>query len=364
MKKVLVVVGTRPNLIKITKFKACFDKHPDLDLKILHAGQHYDYQMSEIFFEQLGIPKPDCVFKLEAPTAVGKIAEMMVKFEEFVMDLQPDLVLVPGDVNSSMACGFAASRLGFKVGHIESGLRSFDRTMPEEINRLIIDELSDLFFVTEPSGVKNLANEKKDIGNVHFVGNTMIDSLVQFQPVFEKSEILEKLKVKSKEYFVFTFHRPGNVDDIEKLTELVEVIKGISTNNKVVFPVHPRTRNNLADNGLLNSLLTDHVVITEPVGYIDLMKLIGNSIGVITDSGGIQEETTFMQVPCLTIRPNTERPITNEIGTNTLLPLDQKLILEHIEQISNGTYKEGQIPEKWDGNATDRIVDVIKDFLK
>lgn len=363
MKKVLVVVGTRPNLIKITKFKACFDKHPDLDLKILHAGQHYDYQMSEIFFEQLGIPKPDCVFKLEAPTAVGKIAEMMVKFEEFVMDLQPDLVLVPGDVNSSMACGVAASRLGFKVGHIESGLRSFDRTMPEEINRLIIDELSDLFFVTEPSGVKNLVNEKKDIGNVHFVGNTMIDSLVQFQPVFEKSDILEKLKVKANEYFVFTFHRPGNVDDLDKLTDLVEVIKGISSQSKVVFPVHPRTRKNLSDNGLLDSLLNDNIVITEPVGYIDFMKLIGTSRGVITDSGGIQEETTFMQVPCLTIRPNTERPITNEIGTNTLLPLDQKLILEHVEQIYNGTYKEGQIPEKWDGNATDRIVEVIKGFL-
>jgi len=363
MKKVLVVVGTRPNLIKITKFKECFDKHSDLDLKILHAGQHYDYQMSEIFFEQLGIPKPDCIFKLEAPTAVGKIAEMMVKFEEFVMNLQPDLVLVPGDVNSSMACGVAASRLGFKVGHIESGLRSFDRTMPEEINRLIIDELSDLFFVTEPSGVKNLEDEKKDKGNVYFVGNTMIDSLVQFQPVFEKSDILEKLNVSKKEYFVFTFHRPGNVDDVEKLKELVNVIKGISAQNKVVFPVHPRTRKNLADNGLLDALQNENIVITEPVGYIDFMKLIGNSSGVITDSGGIQEETTFMQVPCLTIRPNTERPITHEIGTNTLLPLDQTQILECVKQISGGTYKKGEIPDNWDGNATDRIVGIIKDFL-
>jgi|TARA_B110000261_G_C13067697_1_gene350805 UDP-N-acetylglucosamine 2-epimerase (non-hydrolysing) len=363
MKKVLVVVGTRPNLIKITKFKECFDKHSDLDLKILHAGQHYDYQMSEIFFEQLGIPKPDCIFKLDAPTAVGKIAEMMVKFEEFVMDLQPDLVLVPGDVNSSMACGVAASRLGFKVGHIESGLRSFDRTMPEEINRLIIDELSDLFFVTEPSGVKNLEDEKKDKGNVYFVGNTMIDSLVQFQPVFEKSDILEKLNVSKKEYFVFTFHRPGNVDDVEKLKELVSVIKGISAQNKVVFPVHPRTRKNLADNGLLDALQNENIVITEPVGYIDFMKLIGNSSGVITDSGGIQEETTFMQVPCLTIRPNTERPITHEIGTNTLLPLDQTQILECVKQISGGTYKKGEIPDNWDGNATDRIVGIIKDFL-
>lgn len=363
MKKVLVVVGTRPNLIKITKFKACFDKYPELDLKILHAGQHYDYKMSEIFFEQLGIPKPDCIFKLEAETAVGKIAEMMTKFESFVDDLKPDLVLVPGDVNSSMACGVAASRLGYKVGHIEAGLRSFDRSMPEEINRLLIDELADLFFVTEPSGVKNLSDEKKDKGNVHFVGNTMIDSLVQFKPVFEKSLVLNELKVIPKDYFVFTFHRPGNVDDLEKLEELVNVIKEIAKDGKVVFPIHPRTKKNITDNKLLDGIDTDNIIITEPVGYIDFMQLIQNSKGVITDSGGIQEETTFMQVPCLTIRPNTERPVTNEIGSNTLLSLDKELILKHVNEINSGTYKKGEIPEKWDGNATDRIVEVIKGFL-
>ncbi len=363
MKKVLVVVGTRPNLIKITKFKQCFEKYEDLDLKILHAGQHYDYKMSNIFFDQLGIPKPDKIFKLEAESAVGKIAEMMVKFEEYVLDLQPDLVLVPGDVNSSMACGIAASRLGFPVGHIEAGLRSFDRTMPEEINRLLIDELADLFFVTEPSGLKNLKTEGKDKGNVYFVGNTMIDSLVQFKPVFEKSEILNELNVNPKSYFVFTFHRPGNVDDKDKLTELVGAIKGIAQTNQVVFPVHPRTKNNLEKFGLWNEVQNSNIIITEPVGYIDFMKLISNSIGVITDSGGIQEETTFMQVPCLTIRPNTERPVTNEIGTNTLLPLNQNLILEKVNQIMSGKYKEGQIPKNWDGNATDRIVKVIWEYL-
>lgn len=363
MKKVLVVVGTRPNLIKITKFKECFKKYPNLDLKILHAGQHYDYKMSDIFFEQLGIPKPDCIFKLEAPTAVGKIAEMMVKFEEYVEELKPDLVLVPGDVNSSMACGVAASRLGYKVGHIEAGLRSFDRSMPEEINRLLIDELADLFFVTEPSGVVNLSAEKKDKGNVHFVGNTMIDSLVQFKPIFEDSSILSQLGVEKKDYFVFTFHRPGNVDDLGNLAELVNVIKEIAAKGKVVFPIHPRTRKNLAENNLIEIITNENVILTEPVGYIDFMQLISNSKGVITDSGGIQEETTFMQVPCLTIRPNTERPVTNEIGSNTLLSLDKKLILSHVEQINNGTYKKGVIPEKWDGNATDRIVEVIANYL-
>lgn len=363
MKQVLVVVGTRPNLIKITKFKQCFEKYDDLDLKILHAGQHYDYKMSEIFFEQLGIPKPDCIFKLEAETAVGKIAEMMVKFEEYVTQLNPDLVLVPGDVNSSMACGVAASRLGYKVGHIEAGLRSFDRSMPEEINRLVIDELADLFFVTEPSGVKNLKEEQKDKGNVHFVGNTMIDSLVQFEPVFKDAKILESLNITQKDYFVFTFHRPGNVDNTEKLTELVSVIKEIASKGKVVFPIHPRTKNNLEKIGLLKDVTNENIILTDPVGYIDFMKLIGNSKGVITDSGGIQEETTYMQVPCLTIRPNTERPITNEIGSNTLLNLDKPAILKHVEEINNGTYKKGEVPEKWDGNATDRIVKVISKFL-
>lgn len=363
MKKVLVVVGTRPNLIKITKFKKCFEKYPNLDLKILHAGQHYDYKMSEIFFEQLGIPKPDKLFKLETESAIEKIAEMMVKFEEYVNDLKPDLVLVPGDVNSSMACGVAASRLGYPVGHIEAGLRSFDRTMPEEINRLLIDELADLFFVTEPSGVKNLKEENKDKGNIHFVGNTMIDSLVQFKPVFEKSEVLNEIGVNPKSYFVFTFHRPGNVDEPAKLKELVGTIKGIAASNQVVFPVHPRTKNNLIKNNLWDDVQDSNIIITEPVGYIDFMQLINNSLGVITDSGGIQEETTYMQVPCLTIRPNTERPVTNDIGSNTLLPLDQNQILDYVGQITSGTYKKGEIPEKWDGNATDRIVEVINNFL-
>jgi UDP-N-acetylglucosamine 2-epimerase (non-hydrolysing) len=262
-----------------------------------------------------------------------------------------------------MACGVAASRLGFKLGHIEAGLRSFDRSMPEEINRLVIDELADLFFVTEPSGIKNLKEEQKDKGNVHFVGNTMIDSLVQFEPVFKNSEILNDLDITPKEYFVFTFHRPGNVDNIKNLTELVGVIKEIALKGKVVFPVHPRTKNNLEKNDLLEDVTNENIILTDPVGYIDFMKLVGNSKGVITDSGGIQEETTFMQVPCLTIRPNTERPVTNEIGSNTLLDLNKTAILKHVQDINSGSYKKGEIPEKWDGNATDRIVDVINQFL-
>ena len=363
MKKVLLVVGTRPNLIKITKFKKCFENYDDLELKILHTGQHYDYKMSDIFFDQLGIPKPDKIFKLESPTAVGKIAEMMIKFEDYVTQLNPDLVLVPGDVNSSMACGIVASRLGFPLGHIEAGLRSFDRSMPEEINRLLIDELADLFFVTEPSGIANLKKENKDNGNIHFVGNTMIDSLVQFKPVFDKSEILNEIGVRPKSYFVFTFHRPGNVDNPDNLRALINTIVKISKSNNVVFPVHPRTKNNLIEKGIWDNIQNKNIILTDPIGYIDFMKLIEESIGVITDSGGIQEETTFMKIPCLTIRPNTERPVTNQIGSNTLLPLNEDEILTYVSKISSGLYKKGKVPENWDGNATDKITKIVYDFL-
>lgn len=363
MKKVLICVGTRPNLIKITKFHKVAKKYPNLSFHLLHTGQHYDYKMSEIFFEQLGIPKPDHIFKLETNTQVEKIAEIMVKFEKYAEELQPDLVLVPGDVNSSMACGIVASRLGIPVGHIESGLRSFDRTMPEEINRLLIDELSDLFFVTEPSGLKHLINEGKPKSKVFHVGNTMIDSLHQFTPVFNESKILDEKGLIEKDYFVFTFHRPGNVDDKTKLTSLVNLILRIANEKKVIFPIHPRTNNCLEKFGLKDKLNHDNIVLGGPLGYIDFMKLIGNSIGVITDSGGIQEETTYMQVPCLTIRPNTERPVTSDIGSNTLLPLEEDVIFKQVETILNGTYKKGEIPEFWDGSATDRIVAIINNYL-
>ena len=363
MKKVLICVGTRPNLIKITKFHKVAKNYPNLSFHLLHTGQHYDYKMSEIFFEQLGIPKPDHIFKLETSTQVEKIAEMMVKFEKYVEDLQPDLVLVPGDVNSSMACGIVASRLGIPVGHIESGLRSFDRSMPEEINRLLIDELSDLFFVTEPSGLKHLKAEGKPLDKIHHVGNTMIDSLIQFKPVFEESTVLEENALEKGKYFVFTFHRPGNVDNTKKLKSLVNLILKIAEHQKVIFPIHPRTKNNLEKENLMASLQHENIVLGGPLGYIDFMKLISDSLGVITDSGGIQEETTFMQVPCLTIRPNTERPVTSDIGSNTLLPLDENIIFEHAQSIIQGTYKKGEIPEFWDGEATDRIVQVIEKYL-
>lgn len=363
MKKILVCIGTRPNLIKITKLEECFEKYPNLEFRLLHTGQHYDYNMNEVFFEQLGIKRPDKIFTLEGGTQVETIAEIQVKAEKYMLEYKPDLVVVPGDVNSTFACALAASRNGIKVAHIESGLRSFDRSMPEEINRILTDNLADLFFVTEPSGLKHLREEGKKDESIKYVGNTMIDSLVKFAETFEASDILERLSVESGKYITFTFHRPGNVDNKESLSALVEVIESISSNRKVVFPIHPRTKKNLEKFQLDNRLKSENIIFTQPLGYIDFMKLVKESKAVITDSGGIQEETTFQQVPCLTVRPNTERPVTVDEGSNTMMSLNKDDIIEKVREIENGTYKKGVIPKYWDGCASDRIVEEIDKYL-
>lgn len=362
-KKILVCVGTRPNLIKITKLESCFKNYPNLEFRLLHTGQHYDYNMNEVFFNELGIKRPDKIFQLESKTQISVIAEIMTKAEEYMLDYQPDLVVVPGDVNSTFACAMAANRNGIKVAHLESGLRSFDMSMPEEVNRILTDDISDLYFVTEPSGEKNLLNEGKSPEKIKYVGNTMIDSLVAFKSTFEKSSILNDLNVEGSSYYTFTFHRPGNVDNETSLKEIVQIIAYIANKEKVVFPVHPRTRQNLTKFGLMDLLNHENITLTDPVGYIDFMKLIQNSKAVITDSGGIQEETTFQQVPCLTVRPNTERPVTVTVGTNTMMKLSKEDIISKLEEIEAGTYKKGEIPKFWDGNASDRIVEEINKFL-
>lgn len=364
MKKILVCIGTRPNLIKITKLEECFNKYPHLEFRLLHTGQHYDYNMNEVFFEQLGIKRPDKIFKLEGGSQIQVIAEIQTKAEAYMLEYKPDLVVVPGDVNSTFACALAANRNGIKVAHLESGLRSFDRRMPEEINRILTDDLSDLFFVTEPSGLKHLREEGKSEESIKYVGNTMIDSLVKFSETFEASDILDRIGVEAGNYFTFTFHRPGNVDNQESLADLVDVIVGISANRKVVFPIHPRTKKNLEQFALDQKLNSNNIIFTQPLGYIDFMKLVKESKAVITDSGGIQEETTFQQVPCLTVRPNTERPVTVDEGSNTMMSLDKEAILSKVAEIENGTYKVGVIPKYWDGNASDRIVAAIDEYLR
>ena len=363
-KKVLFCVGTRPNLIKITQFEKVFKNYNNLEYYLLHTGQHYDQNMNNVFFEELNIRKPDFQFKLEKGGQISTITQIMTKFEEVCIDLKPDLVVVPGDVNSSFACAFVANRLQIPVAHIESGLRSFDKTMPEEINRVLIDKLSELHFVTEKSGLENLRNENYNTKGITLVGNTMIDTLVHYSDEIEKSIIVKDIKLVNNQYFLFTFHRPINVDNPENLKKVIHIVKETATLKQVVFPIHPRTRINLEKLGLMDDLIHENIKITTPLGYFDFLKLIKESIAVITDSGGIQEETTFMQVPCLTIRPNTERPITTDIGTNTLLDFDIKLILENINLISNNKYKKGHIPEFWDGNTSERITKEIERFLK
>jgi len=363
-KKILVCVGTRPNLIKITQFERAFQKYPNLDFILLHTGQHYDDKMNNVFFEELGIKKPDIQFTLKGGSQTQVIAQIMEKFEAACQEIQPDLVMVPGDVNSSFACAFVANRLGIPVAHIESGLRSFDMSMPEEVNRILIDDVSSIHFVTEESGVKNL--EKlgfKD--SIKFVGNSMIDTLVQYKDKINEDPVLRNNNLIKKEYALVTFHRPSNVDNEQDLTHLVQVLSEISIKIKVVFPIHPRTIKNIKKFGLLEKLNEiENLVQLPPQGYLSFLNLAKNAKLVITDSGGIQEETTFLQVPCLTIRQNTERPITYKIGTNTLLPFEVNQIVKYFSQVMNETYKKGEIPDFWDGNTSDRIAETINDYFQ
>ena len=357
MKKVLICVGTRPNFIKVTRFKKLASKF-NLDIKLLHTGQHFDHQMSKVFFDELKLDSPDIYLDAKGDSQIEMMADIMVKFEKGLQHYQPDLVLVPGDVNSSTACALVASRNNIKLGHIESGLRSFDRTMPEEINRILIDDLSDFFFVTEQSGLDHLKKENKSEEKIHFVGNTMIDSLVEFRSHIEKSTILDEIKSPTN-YALMTFHRPSNVDQLNTLTELVKTIQLCSNQIAVVLPLHPRTKKSLQKHQLWSDVeQIPNLILTDSLGYLDFMKLVTNADIVITDSGGIQEETTYLQIPCITVRENTERPITITLGNNELIELNATKISERMVEKLNGS-KKGEIPPLWDGHATERILDII-----
>lgn len=363
MKKVLTCVGTRPNFIKVTQLEKEFQAYPEIEHTLLHTGQHFDFQMSEVFFRELNIYPPSVHFQLESNSQIGVIASIMTQMERYLSDNKTDLVLVPGDVNSSMACAIVAQRMGIPVGHIESGLRSFDKSMPEEVNRMIIDDVADLFFVTEQSGMTNLEAEQKDVNKAHFIGNTMIDTLMAFQPVFDKSSIIKRLGIPDH-FALATFHRPQNVDEESALIKVTGILQSAANELPVVLPMHPRTRKKLEAFGLIDSLQKNqNLILTDPLGYLDFMHLIKNAAFVITDSGGIQEETTFMQVPCITVRPNTERPITIDVGTNTLVELDIQHVMALITQILEGHYKKGAIPPMWDGKASERLTKVVADYL-
>lgn len=357
--KILVVVGTRPNFIKVTQFRHAAAKHGGIEVKIVHTGQHYDARMADVFFEQFNL-MPDYFLNITAGSTNTQMAEVMLGLEEVIAEYRPDLLVVVGDVNSTFAAALTANKMGIKLAHVESGLRSFDRTMPEEFNRILTDEITDIFFVTEQSGMDNLLKEGKSKENIYFVGNTMIDAMVAFSEQIENSPVLSMLGVEPGQFVLMTMHRPATVDSREGLEKLIQLIMEVTAEYKIVFPIHPRTVKMLKDFGLMEQLVDNKkLVLTEPLDYFSFQKLIKECRFILTDSGGIQEESTFLQVPCLTLRPNTERPCTITLGTNELIPFDLPLILSKIRSIADGTYKKGSIPPLWDGHATDRIIEVI-----
>ncbi len=358
-KKIIIVIGTRPNFIKITQFKKEAKKFSNLELKIVHTGQHYDTKMADVFFDQFKLV-PDYFLNIAPNTANKQMAEIIDKLEDVLLDYAPDWVIVVGDVNSTFAAALTANKLGIRIAHLESGLRSFDNTMPEEHNRILTDAISNLFFVTEESGMKNLLIEGKTKQNTFMVGNTMIDTMVAFKKEIEKSRILSKIGVLPEQYVLMTMHRPATVDSKAGLKKLIQLIETITKKFKVVFPIHPRTVNNMEYFDLHQRLKQNkNLIISEPLDYFSFQKLIKESKLIITDSGGIQEETTFLRVPCLTLRSNTERPITVSVGSNELIPFDIKVIDSKINSIINGTYKAGKIPKYWDGKSTERIIKIL-----
>jgi UDP-N-acetylglucosamine 2-epimerase (non-hydrolysing) len=359
-KNILIVVGTRPNFIKVTQFKTLSAKFPNLDIKIVHTGQHYDDKMADVFFKQFKLT-PDYFLNIGNGSPNSQVAEIMIKLEQLVnTDYKPDLMVVVGDVNSTLAASITANKMGIKLAHIESGLRSFDLTMPEEHNRNVTDKLADLFFVTEPSGYENLKKEGIEESRILYSGNTMIDTLVAFTNEIEQSDIIETLSLVNEEYVLMTMHRPATVDNEEGLKKLHELVQGLLQKYKVVFPIHPRTLKRLEEFGLKQDFTNNkNLILTEPLDYFAFQKLIKYSKFILTDSGGIQEESTFVGIPCLTLRPNTERPVTVTEGTNTLVPFELDKIRHYITEIEQGTYKKGAIPEFWDGNSSLRILEFL-----
>ena len=351
--KVLNVVGARPNFMKIAPIVEEMKNTPGLDGVLVHTGQHYDEGMSDVFFRDLGIPVPDVHLGVGSGTHAEQTARIMVEFEKVCSSEKPDLIVVVGDVNSTMACAIVAAKLLIPVAHVEAGLRSFDRTMPEEINRLVTDALAELLFTTSRDADENLKREGAEPSKIHFVGNVMIDTLLKHRA---KAEALHM--DKPKQYALVTLHRPSNVDDPKVLGPILEALEQISKTMPVLFPIHPRTRKRVSDFGFSMSALRT----MEPLGYLEFLNLESTAAVVLTDSGGLQEETTILGVPCLTLRHNTERPVTITHGTNIMVGTDKGRILEAFRRIINGDWKPSGSPEFWDGHAAQRIVRVIRDF--
>ncbi len=363
MKKVISVVGARPNFMKIAPIHRAFKKYSDsIQHLICHTGQHYDEKMSKVFFEDLGLPKPDFYLGVGSGSHAEQTANVMMKFEKVLLDEKPDMILVVGDVNSTIACSLTAAKLHIKVVHVEAGLRSGDRRMPEEVNRVLTDSISDFLFVTEKSGIENLKHEGVSDDKVFFTGNVMIDSLAYFLPKASESQIHDQFDLEKGKYVLVTLHRPSNVDSKEQLIKLIKLLNTMAEKRKVLFPIHPRTKNNLGNFGLLETM-NKNLILTEPIGYLDFLALTSNAELILTDSGGIQEESTYLGIQCITLRTSTERPITVEVGTNQLLGTDLEKAEKAALDVLNGNLKKGTIPELWDGKAAERITEILNEKL-
>jgi UDP-N-acetylglucosamine 2-epimerase (non-hydrolysing) len=369
--KVIQVVGARPNFMKVAPLHRAIQKLAGWTSMIVHTGQHFDAKMSDVFFTQLELPKPDFFLGIGGGSHTEVTAKIMVAFEKIVEAEKPDLIIVVGDVTSTLACTLVAIKMGIKVAHVEAGLRSFDRTMPEELNRILTDSVADYLFVTEESGMQHLKNEGVADERVFFAGNVMIDSLVRYQEKAKTTTILKDLglstddsrlatsdsRLATDDYIVMTMHRPANVDTEKGLHSILELIELSSKDTKIIFPIHPRTRAHMEKFGLADRLdQAKNLIMTEPLGYLEFIELMSNATAILTDSGGIQEETTYLGVPCLTFRDSTERPITVTLGTNQLLSdLDPKKTYTALKEILAGKVKKGSIPPLWDGKAAERI---------
>lgn len=385
MIKLLIIVGARPNFIKIAPLMEEIKKYRKIKPVLVHTGQHYDDKMSDLFFEDLGLPRPNVYLGVGSGTQAVQTAKIMIKFEKVLVKEKPDLIIVVGDVNSTLACSIVAAKLCIPVAHVEAGLRSFDRTMPEEINRIVTDSLSDFLFTTCEDANQNLRKEGVPENKIYFVGNVMIDTLLKHRERAKKSNILKKLGIEKgtlidkyelkTNYAVLTLHRPSNVDNKDTFQNILEALKIVSREIPIIFPIHPRTKKQIKKFGFYNYLffpslnstnpmnLKNSINCIDPVGYFDFLHLMANSKLALTDSGGIQEETTILGIPCLTIRANTERPVTITQGTNVLVGTDKEKIVTESLNILNGGGKIGRIPKLWDGKAAERIVEILSTHL-
>ena len=365
--KILIVVGARPNFMKAAPLFIEFKKYKNIRPLLVHTGQHYDRNLSKVFLDDLKLPKPHFSLGIGSGTHSVQSGKMMIAFEKILVKQDPRAVMVVGDVNSTLACALAAvkyrcTRQYYRpfIAHVEAGLRSFDWHMPEEINRRLSDSLSDLLFITEPSAYHNLLNEGIAKNRIFYVGNIMIDSLFQFRDQAEKSKILARLQLGKNNYAVLTMHRPRNVDDRQDLKNILSVLQKLSHSIPIIFPIHPRTQKMLHS----HRIHIDFLKTVAPLGYLDFLKLMMNAKFVLTDSGGIQEETTVLNVPCLTLRENTERPITVSLGTNIVVGKDSRKIMREAEKILRGRGKRGRIPKFWDGQTSHRICRIVHKYLK